>query len=276
MNSRKLGTLATPLAVLFTFLLSSCSSVPVTGRRQINTMDDAKVVAMTIPAFEQMKAQIPRSKNLRYDEMVQRVGERISQQVFADQPLAEWEFVVFAPQEVNAFAMPGGKVGVFEGIFQICRTEDELAAVIAHEIAHVTARHTHERLSQMGLLQMGGTVLQVASVLAGPTIVGGNAIVDTSGMIMGIYGMGASGAANSWDRGKESEADHIGLFYMARAGYDPQAAITVMERMVELEAAMAQTSYNSTHPSSVERLDQLHGLLPDAQIEYEKAKEFVF
>ncbi|MDQ8205158.1 M48 family metallopeptidase [Pelagicoccus sp. SDUM812003] len=257
-------------------LLVSCSTTPVTGRSQLNLTSDAKVAEMTIVAFEQMKSQMPISKDPIYNEMLQTVGERISQQVFWDMPMAEWEFVVFDQPEINAFAMPGGKVGVFEGLFQIAKTEDELASVVAHEIAHVTARHTHERLSQQMLLNTGGQVVGIAAAIAGPTSLGNGAYVNMTGAIMGIYGMGAQGAAVAWDRGKEAEADQIGIMYMAKAGYDPSAAITVMERMVEMEAMRGGNTYNSTHPSSADRLDLLHSYLEEAMQEYEKAKEFLY
>ena len=244
----------------------------------MNLTSDAEVAKMTITAFEQMKGQLPISNDPVYNEMLQNVGNRIAQQVFWDMPLAEWEFVVFDQPEVNAFAMPGGKVGIFTGLFKIVKDEDELASVVAHEIAHVTARHTHERISQQMLLQTGGTALNVATAITGAGIVGGGgAYVNMTGMIMGIYGMGAQGAANAWDRDKEAEADEIGIMYMAKAGYNPEAAIRVMERMVELEGgSVTQGAYRSTHPSSVERLDALHAYLQDAMAEYEKAKEFQF
>lgn len=222
---------------------------------------------MSIAAFEQMKAQMVISNNPDYNDMLQKVGNRIAQEVFWDVPLADWEFVVFDAPEVNAFAMPGGKVGIYTGLFRIVKTEDELASVIAHEIAHVSARHTHERMSQALAAQMGGNTLGIL----GSVTVGSLA---TSG-ILGLYGVGATGAVAGWDRKKESEADEIGMFYMARAGYNPEAAITVMERMVQLNGGSSDPWY-STHPSSNDRLDALHGVLSEAMKEYEKAKEFEF
>lgn len=222
---------------------------------------------MSIAAFEQMKAQMVISTNPDYNDMLQKVGNRIAQEVFWDVPLADWEFVVFDAPEVNAFAMPGGKVGIYTGLFRIVKTEDELASVIAHEIAHVSARHTHERMSQALAAQMGGNTLGIL----GSVTVGSLA---TSG-ILGLYGVGATGAVAGWDRKKESEADEIGMFYMARAGYNPEAAITVMERMVQLNGGSSDPWY-STHPSSNDRLDALHGVLSEAMKEYEKAKEFEF
>lgn len=268
-----LSTLA--LAVL----LTSCSTAPVTGRRQMNLTSETEVAKMSIAAFEQMKQQIPISNDPVYNEMLQNVGNRISQQVFWEVPMAEWEFVVFDQQEVNAFAMPGGKVGIYEGLFQIVKTEDELAAVVAHEIAHVTARHTHERISQQMVLNSGGALLNAATIFSGAGIasLGNGGYANLTPMIMGIYGIGAGNRAIEWDQGKEAEADHIGIIYMAKAGYDPHAAIRVMERMVELDATSGRGSqYNSTHPSSNDRLTALHGYLDEAEAEYEKAKELYF
>jgi len=260
-------------------LLTSCSTTPVTGRRQLNTTDHTEVVKMSMAAFEQMKAEMTISNHPVYNEMLQRVGNRVSQQVIWEMPLAEWEFVLFDDPGVNAFAMPGGKIGVFLGLFQIVKTEDELASVVAHEIAHVTARHTHERISQQMALRAGGNLLSVAAAVTGAGVAGiGNAgVINLTPTILGLYGVGASGAAASWDQGKEAEADQIGIIYMARAGYDPNGAIRVMERMVELEAtSVSSTRYNSTHPSSIERLNALHGSLEEAMEEYERSKEFYF
>lgn len=244
----------------------------------MNLTSDTKVAEMTIAAFEQMKADMPISTHAVYNEMLTNVGERISQQVFWDMPMAEWEFVVFDQNEVNAFAMPGGKVGVFVGLFQIVKTEDELASVVAHEIGHVTARHTHERISQQMVLGAGGQVINIAAAVTGAGVagLGGGSYINMTPMIMGLYGMTAGTAAAAWDQGKEAEADHIGIIYMAKAGYDPNAAITVMERMVELEGGMGGNNYNSTHPSSMDRLNALHSYLDEAIAEYEKSKEFFY
>lgn len=250
------------LALLLSLLATSCSTVPVTGRRQLNLMSDTEVVKMTKAMFDQMKAQYPISQDPRMNDWLLTVSERISQQVFWDMPLAEWEFVVFdVPGQVNAFAMPGGKVGVFSGLFDMVKTQDELASVVAHEIAHVTARHTHERMSQAGLMQAGNNVTSIT----------------TGGLGGLIWGAGMGGKLAAWDRAKEGEADHIGIMYMARAGYDPSAAITVMEKMVAMDmGAGASQPWNSTHPSSQERLDALHSYLAEAKEAYAKAKEMPF
>lgn len=232
---------------------------------------------MSIASFEQMKAQMSISTHAAYNEMLQNVGERISQQVFWDMPMAEWEFVVFDQPEINAFAMPGGKVGVFMGLFQIVETEDELASVVAHEIAHVTARHTHERISQGMVLNAGSSLIGIAAAVSGTAALGNGTYINAAPTIMGLYGIGAGQVAQSWDQGKEAEADHIGIMYMAKAGYDPNAAIRVMERMVELEGGMGgNNNYGSTHPSSMDRLNALHSYLEEAMAEYEQAKAFYY
>lgn len=253
------------IASLLSILLTSCSTVPVTGRRQINLMSDTEVVKITKAEFERMKRQMPISQDPRMNEWLTDVSEHISQQVFWDMPLAEWEFVVFdMPGQINAFAMPGGKVGVFSGLFDMVETQDELASVIAHEIAHVTARHTHERMSQAGILKAGSGIASLGTTIA------------TGGMIYGAA-PSMSGQLAAWDRAKESEADRIGIMYMANAGFDPQAAITVMEKMAAMDVGGGSSRpYNSTHPSSEERLDALHSYLEEANAAYEKAKELQF
>jgi metalloendopeptidase OMA1, mitochondrial len=251
------------IASLLSLFLTSCSTVPVTGRRQINLMSDTEVVKLTKAAFDQMKAQMPISNDPRMNEWLTNVSEHISQQVFWDMPLAEWEFVVFKmPGEINAFAMPGGKVGVYSGLFDMVKTQDELASVIAHEIAHVTARHTHERMSQAGILKAGSGISSIGTSIA------------TGGMVNVAPSM--SGQLAAWDRAKESEADHIGIMYMAQAGFDPRAAITVMEKMAAMDFGGSSQPWNSTHPSSQERLDGLRSYLEEALAVYEKAKELQF
>ena len=262
MDTKRLFNTVT--VILLTFMLvTSCSTVPVTGRKQLNLMSDSEVVKMTKAAFEQMKGQMKISQDPRMNDWVLEVSDRISQQVFWDMPLAEWEFIVFdAPGQVNAFAMPGGKVGVMSGLFDIVETQDELASVIAHEIAHVTARHTHERMSQAGILKAGSGISSLGTAIA------------TGGMVHIAPSM--SGQLAAWDRAKEVEADRIGMMYMARAGFDPNAAISVMGKMEKIIGAAGSQPYNSTHPTSQERLDVLHAYVDEAMVVYEKAKALAF
>jgi len=216
---------------------------------------------MTMAAFEQMKQQYPISQDPRMNEMLTNIGYKLSQLVFWEMPLAEWEFIVFdVPNEINAFAMPGGKIGVFSGLFyKLVENEDQLASVVAHEVAHVTAKHTHEKLSQTAIASFGGNVLGVAGGLGGM-------------ILSNVYNINAQGAISAWDRAKESEADRIGMIYMAKAGYNPEAAIEVMKKMVAIDGGTGTRPWYATHPSSQERLDALYAYIDDARKEYEANK----
>jgi predicted Zn-dependent protease len=241
-------------------LLAGCYQVPVTGRHALSLVDDREVTKMSIAAFDEMKAHTPISKDKVRNEQLQRVGERIQQAVpIWDMPDADWEFVVFESPDINAFAMAGGKVGVFMGLFRIVENDDQLASVIGHEIAHVTAKHVHENLSQQLALQTGG-------MIGGIALMGTGANMLTESAIMSAYGLGTDLTGAAFDRKKEAEADHIGLMYMARAGYDPEEAIKVLERLEEETGAQAaaQSSFLSTHPSAPDRIEQLRGFLPEA------------
>ena len=247
-------------AVAAVSLFAGCYQVPVTGRHALSLVDDREVTKMSIAAFDQMKAHTPISRDKARNEQLQRVGERLQQAVpIWDMPDADWEFVVFESPDINAFAMAGGKVGVFMGLFKIVENDDQLASVIGHEIAHVTAKHVHENLSQQLALQTGGMIGSVA-------LMGTGANLLTESAIMSAYGLGTEVTGAAFDRNKEKEADHIGLMYMARAGYDPEEAVKVLERLEEETGAQAaaQASFLSTHPSNPERIQQLRDLLPEA------------
>lgn len=248
---------------LVTSLFAGCYEVPVTGRRAVNLVDDKEVTKMSIAMFDDMKRKQRISRDRDRIAQLQRVGDRIAKVVFWDMPDAEWEFVVFDNKQINAFAMAGGKVGVFSGLFKIARTDDELASVIAHEIAHVTAKHVHEKLSQALAVNTVGVVGAIGMGVAGTPALTALALEQAYGLTTGV-------GALAFDRKKEMEADHIGLMYLARAGYDPQAAITVMERL-EAESANdpVPPAFLSTHPTHPERIVALMDALPKAQKERE-------
>ncbi|HEX2852566.1 MAG TPA: M48 family metallopeptidase [Opitutaceae bacterium] len=241
--------------------LSGCYEVPVTGRKAMNLVDDKEVTKLSIAAFEQMKKQYRPSRDRARIEQLNRVGERISKVVFWDMPDADWEFVVFdVPQQINAFAMAGGKVGVFSGLFKIIENDDQLASVIAHEISHVTAKHIHQRLSQEMLVDTGAAIGGVALLGSGANLLTVEAMQQVYGLSTGVTGL-------AFDRAKEKEADYIGLIYMARAGYNPEESVKVLEK---LDAAVGESGKNlppaflSTHPSNPERILQLLDEMPKA------------
>ena len=251
---------------LATLLLAGCYEVPVTGRRSMNLVDEKEVTKMSIAAFDEMKHRYPLSRDKERIAQLQRVGDRIAKVVFWDMPDADWEFVVFeVPHQINAFAMGGGKVGIFSGLYKIIENDDQLASVIAHEIAHVTAKHIHEQLSQEMMVNTGGLV-------GGVALMGSGANVLTSQALMNVYGLTAGVSGLAFDRKKEKEADYIGLMYMARAGYNPEESVKVLEKLDGESANQpVQPAFLSTHPSTPERILQLMDAMPKALAVREKS-----
>jgi metalloendopeptidase OMA1, mitochondrial len=253
------------LLALTVSLFAGCYQVPVTGRRAMNLVDDKEVTKMSIAMFDDMKRRYRPSRDQARIEQLKRVGDRISKVVFWDMPDADWEFVVFDVPQINAFAMAGGKVGVFSGLFKIAKTDDELASVIAHEIAHVTAKHVHEKLSRELAVGTVGTVGAIGGMATGVPLITVDALSQ-------VYGLGTGIGGFAFDRAKEKEADYVGLMYMARAGYDPQAAVRVLEAL-ETESANdpVQPALLSTHPTHPQRIIQLMDAMPKALAEREKS-----
>ncbi|MGB0370508.1 MAG: M48 family metallopeptidase [Opitutales bacterium] len=246
----------TPLLLALTIMMGvSCTTVPETGRSALNLIPESQLTSMSLQAFNDMKANTKISKNKKYNAMVQRLGRRISAVVKQDFPDTQWEFVVFDDDQVNAFAMAGGKVGVYTGLIDLVDTEDELAAVVGHEIAHVTARHSNERMSQQLLAAGLGAALYLGT---------GDMEDDTRLMVMAAYGAGSQfGVLLPFSRLHESEADEIGLYYAARAGYDPRAAITFWEKM-KAQKSGSPPEWASTHPADETRIRRLQELMPGA------------
>ncbi|MSU49186.1 MAG: M48 family peptidase [Opitutus sp.] len=253
------------IATLAALLLAGCYEVPVTGRKAMNLVDDKEVTKMSISMFDEMKRRHRVSRDKDRIEQLRRVGDRISKVVFWDMPDADWEFVVFDVPQINAFAMAGGKVGVFSGLFKIVKNDDQLASVIAHEIAHVTAKHVHEKLSRGLAVSTVGMVGMLGGMAAGAPMLTVDALSAAYGLTTGITGF-------AFDRATEKEADYVGLMYMARAGYDPQESIKVLEAL-EMESANdpIQPGIVSTHPSHPERIIQMMDAMPKALAEREKS-----
>lgn len=236
----------------------------------MNLVDDKEVTKMSIAMFDDMKSQYRVSRDRDLIARLKRVGERLQSSISIwDMPDADWEFVVFdVPNQINAFAMAGGKVGVFTGLFKIVKNDDQLASVIAHEIAHVTAKHIHEKLSQELAVQTIGTVGMLGAGLGGAGYI-------TQAALGSAYGITTTVGGYAFDRKKEKEADYIGLMYMARAGYDPQEAVKVLEQLeaeTAANSAPGANSFMSTHPSNPERIVQLIDAMPKAEQERAKSR----
>jgi predicted Zn-dependent protease len=220
-----------------------------------------------LTGFEELKKETPIEKDPQINAMVQRVGKQIARVADKDMPNAQWEFVVFQSKEANAFCLPGGKVGIYTGILPITKTEAGLATVMAHEVAHAVAHHGAERMSEAMLMQTGGQVLGAAVSAYNP---------GWTQAAMLAYGVGSKlGRELPHDRRQESEADHIGLIYMAKAGYNPREAIFFWERFSEFNKSQGGANvpaFLRTHPVDTVRIQQLEKLMPKAEAEFQRSK----
>lgn len=246
--------------ILLVCLAAGCTTVPVTGRSQLNILPQAQEMQLGFSEFEKMKKQVPVSKDAQARALVEKVGRRIAQVAGPDMPDAQWEFVVFESKEANAFCLPGGKVGIYTGILPITRDEAGLATVIGHEVAHAVARHGGERITAAMGLQALGVGVGIAAKES-----------QYRELIAAGYGMGSKLAvALPHSRSTEAEADEIGLQYMARAGYPPEAAIGFWERFGEYNRARGGDTawFLRTHPTDQQRVANLRRLMPKAQSVY--------
>lgn len=251
-----------PLLIGLVLWSTGCHTVPQTGRSALHLVPSDQLASMASAQFGQLKQETPISRDPTYNAMLQRVGERIAYVAAPDMPNAQWEFVVFDDDEqINAFAMPGGKVAVYTGIFKVAKTDADLAVVVGHEVAHVAAGHGNERVSHQMLAAGGAVVLQVG---AHASDMGSS----ERQLLMATYGAGATvGVILPYSRYHESEADEIGLLYAAKAGYDPRAAIGFWERM-EAQKSSSPPEFLSTHPSGSTRIQKLNELMPKAYLAY--------
>lgn len=252
------------LTTLMTALLvSGCSLVPLTGRRQINLVSDAQVVAVSEQQYRSFISQAPKSRDMVQTERTREMGKRIASATerylrsighAEDIRYFRWEFNLIASNQVNAFCMPGGKIVVYEGILPVARTDDELATVIAHEVAHAVAKHSNERLSQAILRQYGGQALgQILSGSSAGAQVVGNILYNVGGKL--IFEL-------PYSRKQEYEADQIGLYLMALAGYDYHNAPNLWVKMASRSGGGNQSEVISSHPNDQNRIRAIREEIP--------------
>ncbi len=259
-----------PILIVLALVISgaiaaACYKAPVTGRSQFIILSQSEENQMGIAAFQEVLKEEQVSKNAQYNEAVTRVGTRIAG--VADTPQYNWDFKVLKDDEqINAFALPGGKVGVYTGILPVAQNDAGLATVMAHEVAHVAARHGGERVSTDVLAQIGAVGVSTALGGSDPWV---------SEAIMQAYGIGVTvGGILPFSRTQEAEADHIGLIYMAKAGYDPREAIAFWERMdAAVKGKQQPPEFLSTHPGYGTRITNLKKLLPQALPYYEQSQK---
>lgn len=245
---------AIPLFLLL--LLAACTTAPVTGRQQLILISPQQSVALGIDAYEKIKRELPVVTGTEEARRVERVGRRLAAVVEGADGF-DWEFTLFENDEPNAFALPGGKVGVNTGLFRVVENDAQLAAVLGHEIAHVMARHSAERMSRDLLAQLGIGVLAASTQ--------SRSAVDLA------VAAATLGVVLPFSRAQESEADHIGLIYMAKVGYDPREAIRLWRNFAALDGERPP-QFLSTHPAPEGRIARIERWLPEALPYYEAAR----
>ena len=258
------------ITVITIFVLQSCSTVPLTGRSQLNLIPNSEMLSMSFQQYDQFLKENKLSTNQTEVNLVKNTGVKIEHAVekyMQDNNLSDrlkgynWEFNLVESNEVNAWCMPGGKVVVYTGILPVTQDEAGLAVVMGHEIAHAIAEHGNERMSDALIQQLGGVALSVALKDEPET---------TRNLYLAAYGVGTTvGLMLPFSRTQESEADHLGLIFMAMAGYNPHSAIDFWQRMAA-KGGGSPPEFLSTHPSYDTRIENIKNWTPEAMKYYQK------
>lgn len=247
------------LFVSTALFFAGCTTVPETGRRAFVAFPEEQLAQLAATSFNKMKqsAKVATKgyQSDRLNEVGRRIVESARQRGSKLAPPEEWEFVVFEDERINAFAMPGGKVGFYTGIIELFESDDEMAVVMGHEVAHIAAQHGNERLSTQSVLALGGVALGAAMK---------DQDKELQAAVMAAYGLGAQfGVQLPFSRRDEIEADEIGLIYSANAGYDPRVAIHFWQKMAASKGSKIP-EFLSTHPLDETRIQHLRALMPRA------------
>ena len=244
-------------------VVSSCATSP-EGRSQLKLLPDDQINSMGVQSFEQIKQDTPESKNENMRAYVQCIANAIIPQLDEDNNPALWEVRVFADDQANAFALPGNKIGVYEGLLKYAVNQHQVAAVMGHELAHVVAQHGNERVSDQLAAQAG---LAIAAIALGTS----STSDDNKALVLAGLGLGVQyGVILPFSRTHESEADLIGVELMAESGFDPRESVKLWENMAK--AGGQPPEFLSTHPSSSTRIKDLNARMPRALDAYTKAQ----
>ncbi|GAA4008308.1 M48 family metallopeptidase [Hymenobacter fastidiosus] len=247
---------------------AGCTTVPITGRRQLSLVSDTEIITLAQQQYAEVLRTSRLSANSAQTALVRNVGQRIQQAVEsyfrsqnAQDQLAgyQWEYNLLEDKQENAWCMPGGKVAVYTGILSTTQDENGLAVVMAHEIAHAVAKHGSERMSQGLVQQLGGQALSAALASNAPA---------TQQLALQAFGVSTSVGLLKYGRNQETEADHLGLIFMALAGYNPDGAIAFWQRMDSREGQASPPEFLSTHPSNGTRIADIQRELPEARKYY--------
>jgi predicted Zn-dependent protease len=239
------------LSAILALLFIGCTKAPITGRSQLIMIDRQQEMKLGYQSAKQVLAKEKISNDVQKTAMVNRVGKRIAR--ISGQKNFKWEFhLIDNPKQANAFCLPGGKVFVYSGLFKYIANDDELAAVMGHEIGHAIARHGAERMSRGQLAQLSGAVLQAVMVGKGnPT---------NTAMVMQAFGVGTQlGIMLPFSREQENEADHIGVVLASRAGYNARAALTFWQKFAK--SSKTPPEYLSTHPAPANRINNIRRII---------------
>lgn len=252
------------LSLLGSIGFSGCSTVPISRRTELNFISPGQETQLGLASFEKMKKEVPVSRDAAANALVQKVGRRISNVAANDLPGAQWEFIVFESKEANAFCLPGGKIGVYTGLLPITKDDAGLATVLGHEVAHAAAHHGAERMSEALVTDLGSRILGLSLAKSDPM---------AQAAISIVYGLGSQlGVALPHSRQNESEADEMGLIYMARAGFNPAAAVAFWERFSSATGSSHQgVWFLRTHPVTENRIQHIQSILPKADAEFKNA-----
>ena len=252
-------------------VVTACATVAVTGRKQLSLVSSDEINQMSAQQYKEVIQKGSISTNQEQTAMVKRVGVRIQkavEQYMAEKGLSNqlagfnWEFnLIQDDKTVNAWCMPGGKVAFYTAIIPICKDEQGVAVVMGHEVAHAIANHGAERMSQGMLAEFGLSTIGAAM---------GQNPTATQQIFAQAIGMGTNVGMLKFSRNHESEADHMGLIFMAMAGYDPSSAPKFWERMATLSGGQQPPEFLSTHPSHETRINDLEGWIPEAMKYYKK------
>lgn len=251
---------------LVVLLVFSCQRVPLTGRSQFTPLPESQILSLSFQNYNEVLKSNQLSNDQEDVQMIRSVGEKISSSVenyFREKNLTDridnfrWEFNLIKDDNmVNAWCMPGGKVAFYTGILPICEDENGVATVMSHEIAHAIAKHGNERMAQQLAVQLGGTALSVALSEQPET---------TQRLALSAFGLGAQfGVLLPYSRQHELEADELGIYFMAMAGYDTSDAINFWQRMAS-QGGSRPPEFLSTHPAPENRINNIRETIPKAQ-----------
>lgn len=241
------------------YLSANQEEVPLTGRSQLVAISANEEAALGLSSYQQILRQSDVISSGRDYQRIQSIGQKLADvfsQEFGDKFHFEWDFNLIKSEQINAFALPGGKVAVYTGIIPVAENDNALAAIMGHEIGHVIARHGAERMSQQQLLQMGQLALSMSVSEMSP---------EQQRMAMGALGIGSQfGVMLPFSRKHESEADYLGLIFMSKACFDPREAPKLWERMAKASGGKAPVEFMSTHPNPETRIEQFKEWMPEA------------